>query len=304
MINKIILLLYNESVKHYLNEMKPGQLNDFNSFISHVEARRRRWFVVANTINIIVVALVTVVGMNFSAFTARAKYAWASITSSHATVLALETTQPVDEVKELAIDNPVPANETEKTVIEEKSLQTSGYVGVMDAIELSLNQDKIEGLELSDTVESNPVTEPSLQVALNNISIPKIATSSPIVWNVTAENVQNELNNGVVHIAHTSAPGTPGNIFITGHSSDVFWTKGNHKTVFALLDKLTNDDLIAINYNGVIFRYKVYNRQVVSRDEVGNYVLSDRSETLTLMTCYPVGTNWSRLIVQAERILN
>ena len=264
--------------------MRPGQLNDFNYFVSHVENRRRRWFVMANVINIILVAIVTVVGMNVPAFASRAKFAWASISGG-----------------ENMADNTIrPDNSAVESIAQLQFNESPNSVGVMDT---TLSAPDVTKEVPASTDAAMIASEPSLQVESNSISIPKIGVTAPIIWNVSAENIQGELSNGVVHIGNTSTPGTPGNIFMTGHSSDSFWTPGNYKTVFVLLDKIGNDDLIAINYNGVIFRYKVYNRQVVSRDEVSNFVLSDRPETLTLMTCYPVGTNWSRLIVQAERML-
>jgi len=283
-VNKIILLLYNKSVNHYNNAMRPGQLNDFNYFVSHVEAKRRRWFVVANVINIIMVAVITIVGMNVPAFASRAKYAWAAISGGENATINIEQS----------------GDSTAQTVAEVEFNDYPNFVGVMDVTLLDSGNPAQQPVADETPL---PASEPSLQVEPNTISIPKISVSAPIVWNVSADKIQGELSNGVVHIGNTSTPGTPGNIFMTGHSSDSFWTPGNYKTVFVLLDKLAKDDLIALNYNGVTFRYKVYNSQVVSREEVSNFVLSDRPETLTLMTCYPVGTNWSRLIVQAERML-
>ena len=150
-----------------------------------------------------------------------------------------------------------------------------------------------------DTIPPTPtLAEPRI----SNIALPKIGVSAPIIWNVTSGGVQTGLRDGVVQIAGTASPGTPGNIFITGHSSDYWWTPGNYKSVFALLDKMEAGDEIGIEYKGFSYKYRVYNKAKVSREDVSQFVTTDKKETLTLMTCWPVGTNWRRIIVQAERV--
>ena len=156
----------------------------------------------------------------------------------------------------------------------------------------------IAGAPSPDTLPPSPSTEPSV----SNIALPKIGIQAPIVWNVTSNDVPAELRDGVVHIAGTASPGTPGNIFITGHSSDYWWTPGGYKSIFALLDKMEAGDEISITHKGFSYKYQVYNKAKVSRDDVSQFVTTDKKESLTLMTCWPVGTNWQRLIVQAEHI--
>lgn len=155
----------------------------------------------------------------------------------------------------------------------------------------------------SDNSDDTPVLENATSLS-EGIHIDKINVLAPITWNANSDSVSADLEKGAVHIGGTANPGTPGNTFITGHSSDFWWRPGDYKTVFALLDKLENGDETQIVYNKNLFKYKVYNKQVISTDEVAQFVESDRPETLTLMTCYPVGTNWKRLIVQAERVAN
>jgi LPXTG-site transpeptidase (sortase) family protein len=136
----------------------------------------------------------------------------------------------------------------------------------------------------------------------DTIAIGKIGLQAPVVWNIDSNKVQEALREGVAHIAGSSAPGTPGNTFMTGHSSDYWWTSGGYKAVFALLDKVANGDEIGVEYHGYQFKYKVYNKEIVGREDVNRFITTDKNETLTLMTCYPIGTNWKRLIVRAERI--
>lgn len=153
-----------------------------------------------------------------------------------------------------------------------------------------------------DSSSYSAVENAPSDIPTNGIYIEKIDVKAPIILNATSENVQQTLEEGVAHIIGSSTPGTPGNIFLTGHSSDVWWTPGGYKTVFALLDKLENDDQIVLKYDDNLFAYKVYNKEVVDKNNVGRFVQTDRPQTVTIMTCFPIGTNWQRLMVQAERI--
>ncbi len=135
----------------------------------------------------------------------------------------------------------------------------------------------------------------------SRLIIPKIRVDAPISWNVPESDIVKELENGVAHYKGTALPGQLGNVFITGHSSYYLWAPGSYKDVFALLNKLSAGDKIYIQYNGATFTYEVTNQQVVSPDKLD--VLEQESEnTLTLMTCVPIGTSLNRLIVTAKQI--
>jgi len=136
----------------------------------------------------------------------------------------------------------------------------------------------------------------------DSIVIDKIGIDAPIAWRGTSGTIQDLLQRGVVHIAGTALPGEPGNVFLTGHSSDYWWTPGGNKTVFALLDKVAEGDEIRLYYQNQEFDYKIYRKIVVPAGDVGDFVTTDRAQSVTLMTCYPIGTNWKRLMIQAERI--
>jgi LPXTG-site transpeptidase (sortase) family protein len=135
------------------------------------------------------------------------------------------------------------------------------------------------------------------------ISIPKINVNAPIVFaqsNVEAS-VQKDLEGGVVHYAHTAAPGDPGNSVIFGHSSNDWWEPGNYKFVFVLLDKLAVGDTFTVNYNSKQYMYKVVESKVVEPTDLT--VLNQTADPeMTLITCTPPGTSWKRLIVRAQQV--
>ncbi|MBI2448602.1 class E sortase [Candidatus Microgenomates bacterium] len=137
----------------------------------------------------------------------------------------------------------------------------------------------------------------------NTLFIPKIGVQTPIQYSKTRLNseVNKLLLDGVVHYADTALPGKRGNVFITGHSSFYWWSKGNYNSIFSILDKLVVGDIVYINYNGVRYTYRVEKTKVTLPTDLS--VLSQGDENiLTLMTCTPVGTNYRRLIVTAKQI--
>lgn len=135
----------------------------------------------------------------------------------------------------------------------------------------------------------------------SRIIIPKIRVDAPVSWNVEESKMSGALENGVAHYLGTALPGQTGNVFITGHSSYYIWSKGNYKTVFALLDKLEAGDKVYVQFHGANFIYQITNKKVVTPSNLT--VLNQTTDkTLSLMTCVPVGTNLQRLIVTAKQI--
>jgi LPXTG-site transpeptidase (sortase) family protein len=135
----------------------------------------------------------------------------------------------------------------------------------------------------------------------NTLMIATIGVKAPVSWDIKPDDVMNKLQEGLVHLEGTGHPGEGKNIFITGHSSNYWWKKGDYNTVFALLPNLKEGNEIILTYQGKITRYKIKSLKEVKKDEVSNY-LDSKSEQLTLMTCVPVGTNLHRLLVFAEPI--
>ena len=137
----------------------------------------------------------------------------------------------------------------------------------------------------------------------NSISIPILNLKAPIIWNVTnnPESVKANLEKGVIHISNTSLPGEVGNVFITGHSSNYPWAKGDYNNIFALINKLVVGDLIQIKYHNSDFVYKVSVIKTVKPSDT-SVLDPTKKSILTLMTCTPVGTSINRLILIAEQV--
>ncbi len=137
------------------------------------------------------------------------------------------------------------------------------------------------------------------------ISIPKIDVHAPTIYSqqtVDEKSFQIALRDGVVHYPQTALPGQPGNVVLFGHSSGQWWARGDYKFVFSLLDKLTVDDLLYIDYSGIRYTYKVSASYVVLPDNVQVLTQNTDEYKLTLITCTPVSTNTKRLIIEAKQI--
>ncbi len=144
------------------------------------------------------------------------------------------------------------------------------------------------------------------------VIIPRINQNVPVVgissenlirrdWSALEKDIQEALQDGVVHYPGTAQPGQSGNVVITGHSSYFAWDPGRFKDVFALLHEVKVGDKIIVYFNQKEYFYEVYDTKVVMPDQVD--VLTQSGENrLTLITCTPVGTNLKRLVVLAKPV--
>lgn len=138
------------------------------------------------------------------------------------------------------------------------------------------------------------------------VIIPKINVQIPVDYSLTSnseEEVQKGLENGVVHYPTTPRPGEKGNAAFFGHSSNNIFNPGKYKFAFVLLHELVPGDIFYLTYEGKVFTYKVYDKQIVSPSQVD--VLNNvegKPATATLITCDPPGTALNRLVVWGEQI--
>lgn len=147
----------------------------------------------------------------------------------------------------------------------------------------------------------------------NRLVVPKLGKSVPIVemdrthldgqnWPELENQIQGALQNGVVHYPSTANPGQYGNVFITGHSSYYPLDPGKYKDVFALLNNLEVGDEYYIYFNQKEYTYKVTGKKIVEPTDTSVLQQPADKRISTLMTCWPVGTATSRMIIEAEQI--
>lgn len=135
-----------------------------------------------------------------------------------------------------------------------------------------------------------------------SIVIPKIFANAKIIAGVDPYNqasYQIALTKGVAHARGTAYPGEPGNVFLFSHSSVNFYEASRYNSVFYLIDKLEKGDQIEIYFDRKLYKYKVTNKKLVNATEVQYLNSISTLQTLTLMTCWPPGTTFKRLLVIA-----
>jgi len=139
----------------------------------------------------------------------------------------------------------------------------------------------------------------------SKIIIPKINLEVPVVFGLNSigeGDIQNALEDGVVHYSSTPSPGEIGNSVIVGHSSNNILNSGKYKFAFVLLKRLEAEDTFFVQKDGIRYTYKVYKKEVVKPNNVSVLNTQDRPNTMTLITCDPPGTSINRLIITAEQI--
>ncbi len=138
--------------------------------------------------------------------------------------------------------------------------------------------------------------------------IPKIGISAPIVFGVSNDDasILKSLEKSVVHYSDTPKPGLDGVSIILGHSSAYPWYKGHYGSVFALLGKLNPGDKFYVQYaDGRVFNFLVKQSIVfspLSNDARLTAIEKTPGSSLVLISCWPIGTNYKRIAIQAELI--
>lgn len=138
-----------------------------------------------------------------------------------------------------------------------------------------------------------------------SIIIPAIGANAKIVANVdpsSEEDYLSALKYGVAHAAGTAFPGEGGHIYLFAHSTDYIWNVGLYNAIFYLLYKLEIDDEIDLFYQNRRYRYAVFEKKIVTPDQVEYLTRQTEKELLTLQTCWPPGTTLQRLLVFARRV--
>jgi LPXTG-site transpeptidase (sortase) family protein len=168
------------------------------------------------------------------------------------------------EVGNLSYD-PV-TNEFKEVVIDEEYLK---------AMEFSISDIDIENVNLSSNVESYD------------------------------EDVYNlELKKGLAHFKGTPLPGDGGNSFIYGHSAvPAFFSRHEDlpETIFSKLDNVDIGNEVVVKRDGKELKYIVRNKKIVESTDFSVLQPQGDKETITMMTCWPLGVPSKRLIVTAER---
>ena len=143
--------------------------------------------------------------------------------------------------------------------------------------------------------------------AENKLIIPKLNIDVPVHFGISNDEstVMSAMNNGVAQFAIPGAsanPGENGNVVITGHSAGDIYSSNPYKFIFSGLERLTEGDLIYINYQSKRYTYKVTGHDTVEPTDVAALLTGTNKPMLTLVTCTPLGTSRYRLLVFADQV--
>lgn len=164
----------------------------------------------------------------------------------------------------------------------------------------------------SETRSQKP--SPVLQVGLPdraNLVISHLGISAPLVFGIGAEpaKIYDSLEKGIVHYSDTPKPGQgKGASVLLGHSSAYPWYKGHYGSIFALLGKLEPGDRFYIEYeDGRRFTYEMKESIIFNpfiKDSRLSKLENPDKESVVLLSCWPVGTNYRRIAVRADLVTN
>jgi LPXTG-site transpeptidase (sortase) family protein len=124
----------------------------------------------------------------------------------------------------------------------------------------------------------------------------------PLVFSETLDEpkLQEYLKEGAVVLPLGTTFGEKGNVVITAHSTGTT-SFGPYRFAFAKLSELKAGDEFTIRTPKGTFTYKVFGDEIVWPTEVDKLPNDDRS-TVTLVTCWPLWTNFKRLLVHGELV--
>lgn len=110
-----------------------------------------------------------------------------------------------------------------------------------------------------------------------------------------------DLNKSLIHYGGTGLPGEYGTAVVFGHSVlPQFYSPTNYKTIFSTLPTMKIGDEIFVRYDGVEYRYVVYEMLVTEANDLTPLAQRFDGSYVTLITCVPPGTYWKRLNVRAR----
>lgn len=132
------------------------------------------------------------------------------------------------------------------------------------------------------------------------ISMQTLDEPLPLVFSQSLEDkdIQEDLTKGAAVLPLGTKFGQPGNVVITAHSTGTS-DFGPYRFAFAKLSEIKEGQAFTIQDQGIEYTYKVYGSEVVWPDQVDKLPDDERS-TVTLVTCWPLWTDYKRLLVHGE----
>lgn len=157
------------------------------------------------------------------------------------------------------------------------------------------------------TNQRQPVAEapealPSVAPETRVLRAEQLEAPVPLVFSDTLDEpiIQEHLKSGAVVLPLGVSFGEAGNMVITAHSTGTA-SFGPYRFAFAKLSELKTGDEFSISTPQATYTYRVFGEEIVWPHEVDKLPNDSRS-TVTLVTCWPLWTNFKRLLVHGELV--
>jgi len=171
------------------------------------------------------------------------------------------------------------------------------------------------GLSYENTYTYDPILKQMKKVVIDSSysGVMKLTIAEASINNVNLQaNVDSydeatyntALKTGLAHFKGTPLPGDGGNSFVYGHSSvSSFFNAypNDQEIVFSKLENVDIGQKVEIIRDGTTLIYTVRKTKIVDPDDFDILNQQGDKETVTLMTCWPLGIGTKRLVVIAER---
>lgn len=157
----------------------------------------------------------------------------------------------------------------EESLINDFYKEQEEYVVDVPVMEEELVQEEEREQEVKS---NNPEINYIAVLKIPKIDLEKGLASKDSYWNNVNRNIQILSESDMPNVKN-------GNVILASHS-------GNGKvSYFRKLNKLQNDDIVSIFYNGKEYKYKMVNSYEIEKNGYAHIVRNKEKSTLTLITC-------------------
>ena len=159
---------------------------------------------------------------------------------------------------------------------------------------------------LPTTTDSPEQKEFPLTEKENSLEIQKLGLEVPLVFakSIAIKDMKQDLKSGAVVYPGSNLPGQTGKLIVLGHSSPPGWPKIRYDWVFSKLNDLETGDEIFINFGNYQYDFKVTKKTFLEKGEqITESDLNGSKQFLYLITCWPPGKDFKRLVIESEVVL-
>lgn len=169
--------------------------------------------------------------------------------------------------------------------------------GLAVVISPQLPSAQLEPLHREDAIEtvSESDSQPTLQLEGDQAPLPLVYSDT-----FNEVSIQQLLHEGAVVLPLGYEFGEAGNTVIAAHSSGAM-SFGPYRFAFSQLAELETGDTFIVREDDNRYVYRVYATDIVWPYEIDQLPSGQRS-TVTLVTCWPLWTDYKRLLVHAELV--